>query len=95
MSGNVKCTVEQRRFHENHAAYRWLLFTLLAVETYNLSSQLPTKWIVHTTFQLRGGRSITGLLLPQRNLRRQCQDVRRMLCAVGALLRKERYEKKD
>ena len=39
----LKCTVEQRRIHENHVAYRWLLFTLLAVETYNLSSKLPTK----------------------------------------------------
>ena len=46
----------------------------------------PSNWEADTT---------TGLSPPQRNLRRQCLGVRRMLCAVGALLRNQRYEKKD
>jgi len=33
------------------------------------------RWIGHTTFQLRGGHSITELSPPQRNVRRQCLDV--------------------
>jgi len=36
-----KRTVEQRRLHENHVG--WPLFTLLAIQTDNLSSKLPTQ----------------------------------------------------
>jgi len=45
MTANVlKCTVEQRRLHENHFAY-WLalIHSTCSVETYKLSSKLPMK----------------------------------------------------
>jgi len=48
-----------------------------AVEANDLAQGAPRRvthclWVEHTTFQLRGGHSATGLSPPQRNLRRQC-----------------------
>jgi len=53
-----------------------------AVEANDLAQGAPRRvthclWVGHTTFQLRGGHSATGLSPPQRNLRRQCLGDRR------------------
>jgi len=50
--------------------------TILA-KVHHGESLMNCLWIEHTTFQLRGGHSTTGLLPPQRNLRHQRLGVKK------------------
>jgi len=53
------------------------------------------RWNGHTTLQLRGGHCHWAIAAPAKpsSLMPRCQGMLR--CAVGALLRNQRYERKD
>ena len=66
MTANVTCTVEQtsQTSYETHIAYRLAWFVLLAVQAYNLSSELPTQ--THQMDYLASRMSFSDIVTPYR-----------------------------